>query len=47
MEQQLQAALELMQAQQFPQARQILKQFTKRHPKHVDGWFLFGNFFDT
>ena len=42
MEQQLQAALELMQAQQFAPARQILRQFTKRNPKHADGWFLFG-----
>lgn len=42
MEQELQVALQLMQAQQLPQARQILKQFTKKNPKHIDGWFLFG-----
>lgn len=31
-----------MQSQRLDEARKVLKQFTKRHAKHADGWFMLG-----
>lgn len=42
MEDHLHVAIQLMQAQRFAEARQVLKQFTKQQSKNADGWFLLG-----